>query len=126
MTKRVDSGPKSTETSTQRSVVDLADARVQLKSRARGGVSDESLARELEDVRSLLDQGLTIEARARLTSLIAASRHNPSILALSRCALSISLEMQNNHRESLTAIAMYETPESRAKLSEDANNSLRV
>ena len=74
MTKRVDSGPKSSEEiSTERSVVDLADARVRLKSRARGGVSDESLARELEDVRSLLDQGLTIEARARLTSLIAAS-----------------------------------------------------
>src|SRR5882762_8654839 len=127
MTKRVDSGPKSSEeTSTERSVVDLADARVRLKSRARGGVSDESLARELEDVRSLLDQGLTIEARSRLTSLIAASRHNPSILALSRCALSISLEMQNNHRESLAAIAMYETPESRAKLGEEANNSLRV
>src|SRR5450432_2642602 len=127
MTKRVDSGPKSTEdTSTGRSVVDLADARVRLKSRARGGVSDDSLKRELEEVRSLLDQGLTIEAKSRLTSLIAASRHNSSILALARCALSVSLEMQNHHRESLSAIAMYETPESRAKLSEEANNSLRV
>lgn len=127
MTKRVDSGPKSTEdTATGRSVVDLADARVRLKSRARGGVSDELLMRELEEIRSLLDQGLTVEAKSRLTSLIAAARHSPSILALARCALSVSLEMQNHHRESLAAIAMYETPESRAKLSEEANNSLRV
>src|ERR1700682_1676758 len=102
MTKRVDSGPKSTEeSSTGRSVVDLADARVRLKSRARGGVSDDSLTRELEEVRSLLDQGLTTEAKARLTSLISAARHNPSILALARCALSIALETQNHHRESL-------------------------
>lgn len=126
MVKRVDSGPKSPDDLKGRSVVDLADARVRLKSRARGGVSDEALTRELEEVRSLLDQGLTIEAKSRLTSLIAASRHNPSILALARCALSVSLEMQNHHRESLAAIAMYETPESRVKLSEEANNSLRV
>lgn len=127
MTKRVGSGPKSTsDTSTGRSVVDLADARVRLKSRARGGVSDESLTRELEEIRSLLDQGLTIEARSRLTSLIAAARYSVSILALARCALSIALEMQNHHRESLAAIAMYEAPEARAKLSEEANNSLRV
>jgi len=107
-------------------VVDLADARVRLKSRARGGVSDDSLERELEAIRSLLDQGLTTEAKSRLATLIAASRHNPSILALARCALSVSLEMQNHHRESLAAIAMYETPESRTKLNEEANNSLRV
>ena len=127
MTKRVESGPKGADrTSTGRSVVDLADARVRLKSRARGGLSDESLMRELDEIRSLLDQGLTIEARSRLTTLIAASRHSPSNLALARCALSVSLEMQNHHRESLAAIAMYESPESRAKLSEEANNSLRV
>ena len=126
MTKPVDSAPKSTDASKGRSVVDLADARVRLKSRARGGVSDETLKRELEEIRSLLDQGLTTEAKTRLTSLISAARHNPSILAQARCALSVALEMLNHHRESLAAIAMYETPESRAKLNEEANNSLRV
>lgn len=126
MAKRVDSELGSTEaTPTGRSVVDLADARVRLKS-SRPSVSDEALTRELEDIRSLLDQGLTAEARSRLTSLIAAARHNPSTLALARCALSIALEMQGQHRDSLAAIAMYESPESRAKLNEEANNALRV
>src|SRR3954453_10133359 len=114
------------EESTGRSVVDLADARVRLKSRAPGSTSTEALTLELENIRSLLDQGLTIEARSRLAALITAARQNPSILALARCALSIALEMQGQHRESLAAIAMYESPESRAKLSEEADNALRV
>ena len=114
------------EESTGRSVVDLADARVRLKSRAPADTSAEALTLELENIRSLLDQGLTIEARSRLAALITAARQNPSILALARCALSIALEMQGQHRESLAAIAMYESPESRAKLSEEADNALRV
>jgi hydrogenase-4 transcriptional activator len=123
MTKRVDSGP---ETPTGRSVVDLADARVRLKSRTSADISDESLPLELENIRTLLDQGLSIEARSRLAALITAARQNPSILALARCALSIALEMQGHYRESLAAIAMYESPESRAKLSEEADCALRV
>ena len=127
MTKRVDSGPETPEqASNRRSVVDLADARVRLKSRARADSSNEALTLELENVRSLLDQGLSIEARARLTALISAARHNPSILALARCSLSIALEMQGHYRESLAAVAMYESPESRAKLSEEADSALRV
>src|SRR5882762_10369128 len=127
MTKRVDSGAETAkEASTGRSVVDLADARVRLKSRARTDTSNESLTLELENIRSLLDQGLSIEARSRLAALITGARQNPSILALARCALSIALEMQGDYRESLAAIAMYESPESRAKLSEEADSSLRV
>jgi len=127
MTKRVDSGQTTgKEDSSGRSVVDLADARVRLKSRAPGETSAEALTLELENIRSLLDQGLTIEARSRLAALITAARQNPSILALARCALSIALEMQGQHRESLAAIAMYDAPESRAKLSEEADNALRV
>src|SRR6266699_70756 len=127
MTKRVDSGPEGAEqASGGRSVVDLADARVRLKSRSRSGVSNESLTLELENIRTLLDQGLSIEARSRLAALIAAARQNPSILALARCALSIALEMQGHYRESLAAVAMYESPESRAKLSEEADSALRV
>jgi len=126
MTKRADSGPGNLkEASTGPSVVDLADARVRLKSRGSQN-SAEALSLELENIRSLLDQGLSIEARSRLAALITAARHNPSILALARCALSVALEMQGHYRESLAAIAMYESPESRAKLSEEADISLRV
>src|SRR5436190_15641761 len=114
------------EESTGRSVVDLADARVRLKSRAPADTSAEALTLELENIRTLLDQGLSIEARSRLAALISAARQNPSILALARCSLSIALEMQAHYRESLAAIAMYESPESRAKLSEEADSSLRV
>src|SRR5258708_20743420 len=127
MTKRVESGPETAkEASTRRSVVDLADARVRLKSRARTDTSIESLRLELENIRTLLDQGLSIEARSRLTALISAARHNPSILALARCALSVALEMQGHYRESLAAIAMYESPESRVKLNEEADRALHV
>src|SRR5215510_3775723 len=127
MTKRVDSGPgNQKEASNGPSVVDLADARVRLKSRGRSDTSAEALSLELENIRSLIDQGLSIEARSRLAALITAARHNPSILALARCALSVALEMQGHYRESLAAIAMYESPESRAKLSEEADISLRV
>jgi hydrogenase-4 transcriptional activator len=126
MSKRMDSGPGSQPTSSGRSVVDLADARLRLKSRARMDSSHESLTRELEEIRSLLDQGLSFEAQSRLTSLIAAARQNPSILALARCALSVALEMQSHYRDSLAAIAMYESPESRTKLNEEADCSLRV
>jgi hypothetical protein len=49
-------------------IVNLADARVRLRSRAgRANMSRESLESELEAVRLLLDQGLTSEARSRLT-----------------------------------------------------------
>src|SRR3979409_587710 len=127
MTKRVDSGAETAkEASTRRSVVDLADARVRLKSRARTDTSIESLTLEMENIRTLLDQGLSIEARSRLAALISAARHNPSILELRRRPLSIALEMQGQYRESLAAIAMYEAPESRAKLNEEADSALRV
>src|SRR6185295_19584323 len=114
MTKRLDSVPEAgNEASSGRSVVDLADARVRLNSRARTDTSNEALTLELENIRTLLDQGLSIEARSRLAALIAAARQNPSILALARCSLAISLEMQGHYRESLAAISMYESPESR-------------
>ncbi len=128
MAKRVDSGPEGSgtdESSAVREVVDLADARVRLRSRS-GQVSNEALMAELDEVSSLLDQGLSAEARTRLTSLIAAARNHPSILALARCALSTALEMQGHYRESLAAVSMYESAESRTKLDDTAVQSLRV
>src|SRR5438445_5146771 len=121
------SPPAPEESSSGKSVVDLADARVRLNSRSRPShPSNKNLLEELDEVRSLLDQGLSAEARLRIASLISGARNNPSILALARCALSTALEMQGNYRESLAAVAMYETAESIAKLNEQAIRSLRV
>jgi hydrogenase-4 transcriptional activator len=112
---------------TEPGVVDLADARARLqRTRARGQVSREELAAELEEIRVLLDHGLSSEVKSRLTPLIAAARHDASVLAQARCVLSAALEMQGHYRESLEAVQMYETPDARAKLDAEANNCLRV
>jgi transcriptional regulator with GAF, ATPase, and Fis domain/Tfp pilus assembly protein PilF len=127
MAKRVDSGPEThgKDESPGRGVVDLADARVRMKHRS-GSATTESLLEELDQVSSLLDQGLSAEARTRLTSLIAAARNHPSILALARCALSMALEMQGHYRESLAAVSMYESADARVKLDDRAVQSLKV
>ncbi|HJU92628.1 MAG TPA: tetratricopeptide repeat protein, partial [Pyrinomonadaceae bacterium] len=104
-------------------MVDLADARVRIRSRKP---TLESLTRELDEVRSLLDQGLSIEAKDRLALLISNARNNPSILALARCALSTALEQQGHYRDSLAAVSMYEAPESRGKLDDQTVSYLRV
>jgi len=106
-------------------VVDLAHARARLGSRSARAPSHSSL-RELEIVRGLIDQGLTIEARSRLTSLLVQARTDPTLLAQARCTLSIALEMQGHFRESLEAVAMYEAPEARAKLDAKLIAALRV
>jgi hydrogenase-4 transcriptional activator len=117
--------PAPDESSSGKGVVDLADARVRLRTRSRQ-VSNQNLMAELDEVRSLLDQGLSAEAKTRLASLISAAHNNLSILALARCALSTALEMQGQYRESLAAVAMYESSESRAKLDKPAAQSLKV
>jgi DNA-binding NtrC family response regulator/tetratricopeptide (TPR) repeat protein len=117
-------GPPLDESSSGKGVVDLADARVRLSSRSRP--SQQNLLVELDEIRSLLDQGLSAEAKSRVALLIATAQNNPSILALARCALSTALEMQGQYRDSLAAVAMYESPESRAKLDQDAIRQLKV
>jgi len=108
-------------------VVDLADARARVQRlRSRGTVSREELLAELEEIRLLLDNGLSSEVKSRLTSLMAAARHDPSLLAQARCILSASLEMQGRYRESLEAVQMYESTDARTKLDAEANNCLRV
>ena len=127
MDKRVGHGPSGRDLEnppTERGVVDLADARVRIRSRVKP--TTESLTRELDEVRSLLDQGLSTEAKDRLALLISNARSNPSILALARCALSTALEQQGHYRDSLAAVAMYESPESRVKLDELTVSYLRV
>jgi hydrogenase-4 transcriptional activator len=116
--------PSQDKTSSGKGVVDLADARVRLNSRSRP--SQQNVLAELDEVRSLLDQGLSVEAKSRITLLIAAAQNNPTVLALTRCALSTALVMQGQYRDSLAAVAMYESPESRAKLDQQTIQSLKV
>src|SRR6267378_6450537 len=118
-----DSAPK--QSSSRKGVVDLADARVRINSRSPDKPS-QNLMEELDHIRSLLDQGLSAEARLRIASLINNARNSPSILALARCALSTALEMQGQYRESLAAVAMYESPESRTKLDQQSIQTLKV
>ena len=107
-----------------RGVVDFDDARVKIRSRVRP--TTESLTRELDEIRSLLDQGLSTEAKARLALLISSARSHAAVLALARCALSVTLEQQGHYRDSLAAVSMYETPESRTKLDNETTSYLRV
>src|ERR671916_2202317 len=90
-------------------IVSLSDART------RAQAARQSLERGLEDVRLLLDQGLTSEVLKRTAALMRASRQDASLLARARCLLSAALEMQGRYRESLEAVQMYEQPEERAK-----------
>src|SRR5262245_14987695 len=120
MAKRVGPGsadPASPKPPKERGVVDLADARVRLGSRSRR--SNESLMAELDEIRLLLDQGLSTEAKTRLSAITSTGKLQASILARARGLLSIALEMHGHHREALAAVAMYETPESREKLDDE-------
>jgi DNA-binding NtrC family response regulator/tetratricopeptide (TPR) repeat protein len=103
-------------------VVDLADAR----RRSRTVATYESLLGDLTEVRILLDKGLSSEVQTRITPLIVAARQDASLLAQARLALSLALEMQGRYRESLEAVLMYETPESRTKLDAETATRLRV
>jgi len=81
---------------------------------------------ELEEIHKLLDQGLSSKVETRLRALIKSARSNPSLIAKARCALSRSLEMQGRYRESLEAVEIYETPESRIGLDLEAASCIRV
>src|SRR5437763_10678318 len=118
MNKRLHTGDDSHHGSAHRTdVVDLADARARLRT-PRGGsrASHEEIESELEEIRLLLDQGITTEVKSRLNSLMSSARHDPSALARARCLLSAALETEGHYRESLEAVEMYESTESRAKL----------
>src|SRR6185503_8478851 len=117
-------GNPESKTSGERGVVNFADARVRLRTRTRP--SNESLIAELDEISSLLDQGLSTEAKDRLALVIASARNHPTALALARCALSTTLEQQGHYRDSLAAVSMYEAPESLAKLDDKTIVALRV
>jgi transcriptional regulator with GAF, ATPase, and Fis domain/Tfp pilus assembly protein PilF len=106
-------------------VVDLAHARVRLRSRG-GKVLPLSLMNELEAIDLLLDKGHSVEARSRLASLISQARNDPVTLARARLALSLALEMHGSYKESLQAVAVYESLEARTKLPPDLALKLQV
>ena len=104
-------------------MVDLADARVRLNSRSRP--SQQNLLEELDEVRSLLDQGLSAEAKSRIALL--SPQPKPILrFSLSRVVLFHRAGNAGQYRDSLAAVAMYESPESRAKLDQQAVQSLKV
>ena len=88
--------------------------------------SRELLVSELEAMRLLLDQGQASLAVSRLKYLIKATRHEPSLLAQAHCTLSVALEMQSRHSESLEVVQIYEAPVSRDKLDADTAATVRV
>ncbi len=118
LTTRNDAGSDKPEPG----VMQLADAR----GRARTQAQRETLVRELEAVRVLLDQGQSSEVNKRVGALLRATRTDASLLALARCALSSALEMQGRYSESLDAVRMYEAPEERARLDAEAAACLGV
>lgn len=107
------------------SVVDLARARVRLRSRS-GNSPPESHTKELAEIDLLLDRGHSVEAQPRLTKLISEARNQPLTLAQARLSLSLAFEMHGQPQDSLAAIAMYETTEGRAQLPADLALKLRV
>ena len=85
--------------------------------------------RRLEDVRLLLDQGRATEAQTAIARLLKPTKTNritASLQAKVRCALSLSLEMQGRYRESLEAVAQYESVAARNELDQEALACVRV
>jgi hypothetical protein len=106
-------------------VVDLARARVKLRSR-KTSVSSEAHTTELSEINLLLDQGHSVEARSRLATLISDCRNDPFMLANARLALSIALEMHGDYQKSLHSVAMYESEDAATSLPADVALKLRV
>jgi transcriptional regulator with GAF, ATPase, and Fis domain/Tfp pilus assembly protein PilF len=109
----------------ENSIVDLERARARLRLR-QGRPSAESLSTELDEIRELLDGGLSTEARTRLNVVLSAARNQPESLAQARCYLSIALEMQGHFHESLDAVSMYEDSRLREKLDTTLSVKLRI
>jgi DNA-binding NtrC family response regulator/tetratricopeptide (TPR) repeat protein len=105
---------------------------------AESGIANSSAARtrvqaargaldfELEDLRLLLDQGLTSEVLKRTAALMRAPRQDATVLARARCLHSAALEMQGRYRESLEAVQVYEQPQERARCDPAASIYLGV
>jgi hydrogenase-4 transcriptional activator len=105
-------------------VVDLNRARA--RRQRRGPISPEAVLAELDEVRLLLDQGLSAAAEAKLNALLESGIDDPTLVAQTRLALSLALEMQGRYRESLDALSDYEESEARAGLEIGIATQVRV
>jgi transcriptional regulator with PAS, ATPase and Fis domain/Tfp pilus assembly protein PilF len=105
-------------------VVNLSDARRRVRERAEAAHA--SLAVEIEATRELLDGGQATKAEARLRRIIKDAHADEDLLAQARCMLSISLETQGRHADSLAAVQMYEETQARAELNAEVSVLLRV
>jgi hydrogenase-4 transcriptional activator len=104
----------------------FASARARVRPRPQVGAPRDALMSELDALQVLVDQGLPTEAESRLTSLIAAARKDPEMLARARCALSAALETQGRYHESLEAVRMYEAMDLCLKLDTESISMMRV
>src|ERR1051325_6537035 len=102
------------------SVIKQLGVRRQARS-SRTNSQRESLKKEIEEVRLLLDQGLSTEVQSRLASIIKAARQDASVMAEAHAMISAALEMQGRFHESLETVLIYEQPEARAALDTEAN-----
>lgn len=89
---------------------------IEMRRQSRTSAITDRLERKLDDIRSLLDQGLAFSAQKEIPSLLKNVSAYPILVAKTRCALAISYEMQGRYRESLEAVAQYEAASSWADL----------
>ncbi|HEY0083551.1 MAG TPA: tetratricopeptide repeat protein, partial [Pyrinomonadaceae bacterium] len=105
-------------------VVNLSDARRRVRERVEAAHA--SLSAEIEATRELLDGGQATKAEARLRRIIKDAHADEDLLAQARCMLSISLETQGRHADSLAAVQMYEETQARANLNAEVSVLIRV
>src|SRR5688500_20249568 len=99
-------GPVSDQSQGGKGVVDLAVARVRLRS-GQGQPSAQEQLQELDEIRSLLDQGLSAEAKTRLASLISTANKKSSIFAPPSRSVAGAPRMQGEVCRSVGAVARY-------------------
>ncbi|HEV2763784.1 MAG TPA: tetratricopeptide repeat protein, partial [Pyrinomonadaceae bacterium] len=96
------------------------------RARAQVQPSFESLAAALKEARELLDHGRPGDAESRLRELVDAARADATLLARTRCLLSVAFEMQGRFRDSLEVVQAYESAEARAGLDDETAAAVRV
>jgi tetratricopeptide (TPR) repeat protein len=101
----------------ENSVVDLAHARVRLRSRANDPLT--SLNEELSAINNLLDEGHSVEPKSRAAPLITAAARIAKCWPALAWRFPVAWKCMVDYRDSLEALAMYEPPETRAQLSSD-------
>ena len=71
---------------------------------------------ELEEIRMLIERGLSSVAQTRLNAFINQNRRSGELLARANCLLSESLELQGKHQDSFETLRRYESANALAAL----------